>query len=96
MRWSSPDGSLTLNIPVSKALPCADNDASEAAVFALAHDPEVKAQLKRLDPSKVLAYLQSRQQAKPIALVDPYINLIRVLWVACRHIAERSYAGRPH
>ena len=88
MWHSSSCGRIELNITRRQAGTLPPHGQQDAAVEALARDPKIARQLRKIDPAVLKAELVQYGAWSDEELADHQQNLIRYLWIAAGDVRE--------
>lgn len=86
--FSSSSGRIELCMTADDAHGASHQGQCDDDVRALSRDPEIAAQLERIDPALLAAELKEYGAWEPHELADHKQNLQRILWLAAGDITE--------
>ena len=89
--WGSNSGRVELQMTYAQASQAHHSGQCDSDVMALSEQPDIKAQLDKLDPDDVRAELQGYGAWDEEELQSHSDNLQRILWLACGDIVEEVF-----
>lgn len=86
--WTCGGGYVELQMTLEQAQSCSHSGPCDGDVDMLSREPEIAAQLSKIDPDKLASTLREFGAWDDAELADHDQNLQRILWIACGDLVD--------